>query len=291
MNKKTKFVLELLKPKAKSLGFTKEELEGVAAKIADNLGLDDDASDEQLNAAATKEVDAAIFHLELAQSHANRLIQKKEEERKAAEEAAKKAAEEEAAKKAAEEEAARKKAEEEEAAKKAEEERKAAEEAARKAAEEAGFQKLLESDWAKGLKAENEKLSQQLKEQTEAFEKQKEEAKKQLDEFTAFRNEFNAMKAEQVKASREKQLNELVKDCGVYGERIKKNYGKMTFNTDDEFTEFLDGVKDDIKALNQERADKGLDNLGAPGVGETKKEDGKADPMSDAEVDALAAIL
>ena len=291
MNKKTKLVLELLKTKASSLGFSREELEGAANTIASNLGVDDDATEEAMNAAAEKAVTAYLPLLEMSQKNANRIIQKNKEEREKAEAEAKRIAEEEAAKKAAEEAEAKKKAEEEEAAKKAEEERKAAEEAARKAAEEAGFQKLLESDWAKGLKQENENLAKQLKDTAAAFKKQQEEAKKQLEEFNAFRNEFNAMKADRIKANREKQLTELVQDCGVYGERVKKNYAKMNFDTDEEFNEFLDGVKEDIKALNQERADKGLDNLGAPGVGGARQQSGDGEPMTDAEIDALAAIM
>ena len=291
MDKKTKLVLELLKPKAKSLGFTKEELEGVATKIAGNLKVEDDATDEAMTAAATAEVDAAIFHLELAQSHANRIIQKQEEKRQAEEAESKRKAEEEAARKAAEEAEAKRKAEEEEAAKKAEEERKAAEEAARKAAEEAGFQKLLESDWAKGLKQENESLTQQLKEQTAAMKKQQEAAKKQQEEFEAFRNEFNAMKAEKVKENREKQLATILEGSGVYGERIKKNYAKMNFDSDDDFNEFVSGVQEDIKAMNQERANQGLDKLGKPGAGEHQEQGGEQKPMTEAEIDALAAIM
>lgn len=289
MNKKTKLVLELLKTKASSLGFNKEELEGAATAIASNLGVDDDATDDALNAAAEKAVAAYMPILELSQKNANRIITKNKEEREKAEAEAKRKAEEEAAKKAAEEAEAKRKAEEEAAAKKAEEERKAAEEAARKAAEEAGFQRLLESEWAKGLKAENENLAKQLKEQTAAFKKQQEESKKRMEEFEAFRNEFNTMKADRVKASRENRLNELLKDAGVYGERIKKNYAKMSFDSDDDFEEFIGGIKEDITAFNQERADKGLDTFTVPGTGGANEKDGKSEPMTEAEIDALAA--
>lgn len=290
MNKKTKLVLELLKTKASSLGFNKEELEGAANTIASNLGVDDDATDEALNAAAEKAVAVYIPILELSQKNANRIIQKNKEEREKAEAEAKKKAEEEAARKAAEEAEAKKKAEEEAAAKKAEEKRQAAEEAARKAAEEAGFQKLLDSEWAKNLKAENENLAKQLKEQNTALKKQQEEYKKQLEQFEQFRNEFNTMKADRVKASRESRLDEIVKDAGVYGKRIKENYGLMTFNTDEDFEKFLGGIQEDIKAFNQERADKGLDILGAPGIGGAGDSE-KPETMTEAEVDALAAIM
>lgn len=290
MNKKTKLVLELLKTKASSLGFNREELEGAAKTIADNLGVDDDATDEVMNAAAEKAVAVYMPILELSQKNANRIITKNKEEREKAEAEAKRKAEEEAAKKAAEEAEAKRKAEEEAAAKKAEEERKAAEEAARKAAEEAGFQRLLDSDWAKGLKAENENLAKQLKEQTAALKRQQEEAKKQLEAFNAFRDEFNTMKADRLKATRENRLEELVKDAGVYGERIKKNYAKMSFDSDEDFEEFLGGIQEDIKAFNQERADKGLDTFSVPGTGGAKQ-DTKEEPMSEAEIEALAAIM
>lgn len=75
MKKTTKLVLEILKPKSKALGFNKDELESVAADIADNLELDDDASDEDINAKATEAVDAAIPSLKLAQKVANRIVQ------------------------------------------------------------------------------------------------------------------------------------------------------------------------------------------------------------------------
>lgn len=272
MSKKTKLVMDLLKPKAASLGFTKEELEGVAEKIASNLGLDDDATDEALNDAVTKAVDAQMFYLELGQASANRIIQKEKEKREKAEAEAKKKAEEEAAAKAEEERKAKEEAE-----------RKAKEEEERKKAEEEGYKKFLESDWARNMKAENENLATLLKEQQEA-------AKKAQDEFSAFRDEFNQMKADKLKADREKRLNVLVEGTGVFGERIKKNYSKMSFDSDDDFNDFINGVQEDIKAFNQERADKGLDKLGNPAsVG--KEEPGKVEVMSDAEIASLAAIM
>lgn len=64
---KTK-VLERLKPKAASLGFTKKELEGVSDLITRNL--QEDASDESVDA----EIEKAIQFLEMSQSMANRVI-------------------------------------------------------------------------------------------------------------------------------------------------------------------------------------------------------------------------
>lgn len=264
MNRQTKLVLELLKPKAESLGFNKAELEGAAKSIADNLGLEDDVTDEVLKEAVTKAVDAYFPLLELSQKNANRIITKNKEEREKAEAEARKKAEEE---RLAKEEAERKKAEEE---------------AARKRAAEGGYEKFIDSDFAKQLTASNQELTEKLKKQEAA-------TKKAQEEFNAFRNEFNALKEEREKARREKILTETVQGTGVFGERIKKNFAKMSFATDEEFDNFINGVKDDISAFNQERADKGLEKLGTPGKGEDKG--GKVEPMSDAEIDALAAIM
>jgi hypothetical protein len=272
MNKKTKLVLDLLRPKAAPLGFSKEELEGVARNIADNLSLDDDVTDEVLTEAATKAVDAAMPLLEMSQKNANRIIQKNKEEREKAEAEAKKKAEEEAAAKAEEERKAKEEAE-----------RKAKEEAERKKAEEEGLARFLESDFAKNMKAENKKLAEQLKAQQAA-------AQQAQAEFASFRDEFNAMKAERLKATRQSRLDELVKGAGVYGERIKKNYAKMTFDSDADFDEFCSGIEEDIKAFNQERADKGLETLGTPATGGLH-DSVSAEPMSDEEADALAAIM
>ena len=61
-------VIERLKPKAASLGFTKKELEGVTDIIVRNL--QEDASDESVD----EEIDKALQFLEISQSMANRVI-------------------------------------------------------------------------------------------------------------------------------------------------------------------------------------------------------------------------
>lgn len=75
MKKRTKQVLVILKPKAKALGFSREELEGIAADVANNLELDEEASDEDVNAEIEKQVNAVIPYLKIAQKTAQRTIQ------------------------------------------------------------------------------------------------------------------------------------------------------------------------------------------------------------------------
>ena len=73
MNRKQQ-VLVKLKLKAKALGFNSKELKGIAAKIADNLASEEDASDEDVDAEIDKEIEIALRYLSFGQSQANRLL-------------------------------------------------------------------------------------------------------------------------------------------------------------------------------------------------------------------------
>ena len=70
---KTK-VLQALKPKVASLGFTKEELESVVGSISGTL--EEDATEEQINA----QIDAVIPYLKLSQSAVTRIVNAKKKE-------------------------------------------------------------------------------------------------------------------------------------------------------------------------------------------------------------------
>ena len=61
-------VIQVLKPKAISLGFSKEELEVVANQI--KATLPENATDEQIDAA----VEAAIPYLKVSQTAVNRIV-------------------------------------------------------------------------------------------------------------------------------------------------------------------------------------------------------------------------
>lgn len=74
MNTHFQTVMSRLKPKVKAFGFSYKELKGVAAKIADNLTLEDNASDEEINAAVDEAIDAVIPYLETGRAYANRVI-------------------------------------------------------------------------------------------------------------------------------------------------------------------------------------------------------------------------
>lgn len=71
---RTKQIMNRLKPKVKAFGFSLKELKGVAAKIAGNLTLEDNAFEEDINAAIDEAIDAVIPYLEIGRSYANRVI-------------------------------------------------------------------------------------------------------------------------------------------------------------------------------------------------------------------------
>lgn len=66
--------MSMLKPKVRSFGFNRKELEGIAAKIADNLTYEEDASEEDVKAEIEKEISRTLPYLEFGQSFANRVI-------------------------------------------------------------------------------------------------------------------------------------------------------------------------------------------------------------------------
>lgn len=74
MNRKQQ-VFVRLKPKMKAFGFNKKELMSVAAKIADNLTSEEDASEEDVNAEIDSQIDAVLPYLQVSQSFANRVIE------------------------------------------------------------------------------------------------------------------------------------------------------------------------------------------------------------------------
>lgn len=75
MNERQRKVFTLLRTKTKALGLNRKELESLALKIDKNLQLEEDASDEDVNAATDEAIGAVLPFLEVSQSVAQRSIQ------------------------------------------------------------------------------------------------------------------------------------------------------------------------------------------------------------------------
>lgn len=77
MNKYFRKVLETLKTNKdiKALGFSRKELKGIAANVADKLELKDDANDDDVDDAVSEAIDNALPYLKLIQSAVDRQVQ------------------------------------------------------------------------------------------------------------------------------------------------------------------------------------------------------------------------
>lgn len=223
MKKKTKQVLSILKPKCKALGFNSSELEGIAADIADNLELDEEASEEDINEKISAEVDSVVPYLKIAQKASNRVIQNYKNNKSNDDN----------------------------------DDDKADEGKSNKPSEEAD--KI--PTWAQALIAQNK----------------------------AIQTELVGLKSERVSDGRRAKLQALLKDTGVFGKNVLKNFDRMSFENESEFDDFYDGVTEDLSALNQERANAGLAKLGASSAQTVHKDkEDKPEVLSDKDIEELA---
>lgn len=108
--------------------------------------------------------------------------------------------------------------------------------------------------------------------------------------FEDFKKEQDAkiakLEGERVTSTRKSQLEGVLKDSGAFGERVMRNYARMTFKDDEEFSAFLNETKSDIEAYNKERKEAGLSTIG-PIVKSTTTEP-KKEVVSDAQIDEIA---
>ena len=97
------------------------------------------------------------------------------------------------------------------------------------------------------------------------------------------------MKSERVSDGRRAKLQALLKDTGVFGKNVLKNFDRMSFENESEFDDFYDGVTEDLSALNQERANAGLAKLGASSAQTVHKDkEDKPEVLSDNDIEELA---
>lgn len=100
-------------------------------------------------------------------------------------------------------------------------------------------------------------FQKQLKEEQERFNNSLREMR---EKSSSLQKEIDAMVVERQKANRKATLDEILKDAGTFGERIMRNYNRMTFETEEAFNDYVEEVKKDKEAYKQELADAGLAN-------------------------------
>lgn len=256
MNKRTRKVLTLLKTKAKQLGFNRNELKGIAAKIADNLDLADDASDEDEDSAIDEAVDDAMELLGYSQSAAQRAISNFKKKHNVSDDDDDVDDDEEDDD------------DQTQPSKKNKSGQRKGNKKSTKVKDDADDDKDNDTPaWAKGLISSMEKMSERV----------------------------SSLEKGNVSKSRKARLEEVLKDTGNFGKRRLKEFDRIkdTFKDDDEFEEYLDEITEDLENYNQERADEGLGKVGAPGAStpnkkdKTPSKDEDVKPLDEKEIDAL----
>lgn len=260
MNKRTRKVLSLLKTKAKQLGFSRSELKGIAAKIADNLDLKDDASDEDEDSAIDEAVDDAMEFLNYSQSAAQRAISNFKKKHNVPDDDD-------------------------------------TDENDDDVVDDNGRQyqqmnkKLGQQKGNKANKSNNKKEGDDdIDEDTPAW------AKGLMTVMKSVSDRVSSLEKGNVSNSRKSRLEKILKDTGKFGERRLKEFDRIkeTFKTDEEFDEYLDEISEDLDAYNQERADAGLAKLGVPGATSpdkkdiTPQKDDDFKPLDEKDIKALA---
>lgn len=105
-------------------------------------------------------------------------------------------------------------------------------------------------------------------------------AKALIDSNKSLTEKLTALEADKATASRRKTLEALLgkdeyKDIPDQTKaRILKDFGRMSFEKDEDFTAYIEETTQDIAAISQELADKGLGQSTAPTLGTKKTKDG-----------------
>ena len=86
------------------------------------------------------------------------------------------------------------------------------------------------------------------------------------DAVKPLQDELNGYRANALSDSRLKQLNEILGGCKdeAFKAKALKDFGRMTFNDDDAFNEFLNDTKTDVESANQRVADSNLSSETRP---------------------------
>ena len=257
MNKHFKKVLTVLKTKAKQLGFSYQELKSVAAKIADNLELEDNASDEDVASAIENAVDDAMEFLSVSQSAAQRAIANYKAKHNVSDD------------------------DDDDA----------------DGGEGDDDDTNNDGNGKKGKKNRQQRQSSKSDEDTDDNNSAPAWAKSLTDAIKSLGDKVSLLERGKVSDGRRIKLQELLKDTGKFGERKLKDFDRIadTFKDDEDFDQYFDEVSEDLDAYNQERADAGLSKLGKPGAGSPHNKGGdepeKPAELTDEELDALADQL
>lgn len=99
---------------------------------------------------------------------------------------------------------------------------------------------------------------------------------------------FAKIDSDNIAKSRKEQLESVLKDSGLFGKQTMKSFEKMKFETEEEFVDFLEETKTDLKAYNEEREKAGLKVPPIGGGGGKSKQPQQNEVLTDEEIENLA---
>ena len=252
MNKRQRRVFTLLRTKTKAIGLNRKELESLAIKIDKNLELEEDASDEDVDAAAEAAIDAALPFLEMSQSVAQRSIQT-------------------ALQRYRDQHGISDDDEDDDDDDEVDD-------------DPDDVQNQNQNQHKKGGKGKKNRTKSEDSELLKIL-------KKQNESIEALQKTITTLQGDRVNETRRAKLKKLVENTGTFGKSELRKFDLMTFKDDEAFEDYLDEVQKDLDDLNQERANEGLSKLGDVPGGTGKKNpenQNKPEVMSDEAIIALA---
>ncbi|WP_308284937.1 hypothetical protein [Prevotella sp.] len=239
MNKYLRKVLEMLKTNKdiKALGFSRRELKGIAANVADKLKLEEDATDEDVSEAISSAIDDVLPLLKLTQSAVDRQVQDY------------------------------------------------------KRSTEDDDDDDDDDDKKEPNRRNPSQKNPKSKKDSDVADSATLAALKELTQVvTALQGEVNTLKTGNTTNSRRAKVEKLLTDTGKFGERQLRAFSRMSFKDEEEFEEYLEDLKEDIEADNQERADRGLGKLGNIPAPDKNQNNNEEELMSDEDVKKLAQM-
>lgn len=240
MNKHFRKVLDALKTNKdiKALGFSRKELKGIAANVADKLTLEDDATDDDVSEAIGSAIDDVLPLLKFTQSAVDRQVQEY-----------------------------------------------------KRSNDDDEPDDDDDPDDEPTPKSPSKKNRKGKKDSDDEDSATLVAIKKLTEIVTTLQGDVTALKRGNTTNSRRAKVEKLLTNTGKFGERQLKAFSRMSFKDDEEFDDYLDELKEDIEAENQDRADHGLEKLGnIPSPRNKKNSKNDEELMSDDEVKKLAQM-
>lgn len=116
------------------------------------------------------------------------------------------------------------------------------------------------------------------------------ELKSMKEQNSQLANSIALMKAEKVGSTREGILRDLLKNCDEdTRNRYLRDYGFMTFDTDEKFNSYIDAIKPEIEKIESETVQQQAHVSGTKGGGSAAAAQGKVDPIVQARINEKQA--